>query len=302
MKFKFLGLLSLACVVVVAALMINQHGQYEDARRNAVQDYQVAFHSDVFHVLTFVRAGEDQDFMPPLQSLVDTAAGTEASLIYAGQVIHTGLRSQQISATFGDSVEWQAILLQQFDSRDAYQAYTQRPDIRAALAQFEVSYAHGFKRSASLNMLLHQMFLAMRTWRAVTFAPDILPFERSAQAQPPGASNALLQHAGDLGRDAILIVNLARNGTEEQQAANASYGAQMLGLMADLRYGPMHIGSTVTLEHDHVFDQAILVYYPGSQYFHDLVGSTWFQGIVGDKQLADTQACITVPITNQLIN
>lgn len=50
-----------------------------------------------------------------------------------------------------------------------------------------------------------------------------------------------------------------------------------------------------------VFDHIVaLVYYPGSGYFHDLVYSTWYQGIIGDKQLTDSQAYITVPITDQL--
>ncbi len=301
-KLKAIGLLSLMLILVVLMLMVNQHNHYMDARLNAVQDYQEAFHGDVFHVLTFVRAHEGQGYMPSLRTLVDAAADTEAKLIYAGQVIHTGIRSQQISETFGDSLEWQAILLQQFDSQEDYAAYLNRPEVDAALAGFAVSYTHGFERSAGLNVLLHQMFLAMRLWRGVTFAPDILPFERSPVAQPVNASAALLQHARDLGRDAILIVNLARNGNAEQQAANASYGSEMLGLMADLRYGPMHLGTTISLEHNHTFDQAMLVYYPGAQYFHDLAGSTWFQGIIGDKQLADTQACITVPITNLLKN
>ena len=144
------------------------------------------------------------------------------------------------------------------------------------------------------------MLLAIKTWRQVTFSPDILPFQASPQAQRADISEALLKHANGLGRDAILIVNLARNGTAEQQAANNDYASQMLGLMAEQGYGPMHIGSTVSLEHNHQFDQAMLVYYPGSQYFHDLGNSTWFQGIIGDKQLADTQACITVPITHLL--
>ena len=302
MKAK-LGLFVLVVLVVVLGLMVNQHVHYMDARLSAVQDYQEAFHSDVFHVLTFVRVSEDRDFMSPLASLVNAAGDTEAKLIYAGQVIHMGLRSQQISDTFGADADWDAILVQQFESQSAYQDYAARPEIRAATDQFAQVYTHGFERSAGLNVLLPQMFLAQRIWRQITFTPEVLPFQPSSieELQISPASGPLLQHADGLGRDAILIVNLARNGTPEEQAANADYASEMLGLMADLRYGPMHIGATVSLEHDHDFDQAMLVYYPGSQYFNDLSTSTWFQSIIGDKQLADTQACITVPITNLLL-
>ena len=213
-----------------------------------------------------------------------------------------GLRSHQLAETFGESLEWHAIVLQQFDSREAYGQYRQRTEVEAALARFELTYEHGFKRSAALNVLLHQMFLGMRLWRQLTFEPDVLPFVPAdvAGARLPPASGPLLKHADGLGQDAILIVNLARNGTPQQQDANADYGSHMLGLMADLRYGPMHLGSTVSLEHGHEFDQAMLVYYPGSRFFHELSSSTWFQSIIGAKQLADTQACITVPVTHLL--
>ncbi len=300
---KSFGWFALVVFFCVSGLMVHQHYRYAEARLHAVQDYQSAFHGEVFHVLTFVRADEGEDFLTPVRELVGAARDSEAELIYAGQVIHIGLKSQQIVDTFGADAEWHAILLQQFDSQESYQSYLKRPEIQAAKDQFAETYTHGFVRSAAFNIVLHQLLLAQRTWRQITFSQDILPFQPVdlEGRQFPAASPALLQHADGLGRDAILIVNLARNGTEEQQAANAAYGSEMLGLMADLRYGPMHMGTTVSLEHGHRFDQAMLVYYPGSKYFNDLSTSTWFQGIIGDKQLADTQACITVPITNLLV-
>ena len=38
-----------------------------------------------------------------------------------------------------------------------------------------------------------------------------------------------------------------------------------------------------------------MVYYPGVRYFAELVGSRFFQGIIGDKQLGDT---LVVPTPN----
>ena len=301
--FRWLSTIGLVILIVVLGLMIIQHKHYMDARLNAVQDYQEAFHDDLFHVLTFVRAGEDQDFMVPLANLVQTAQDTEGTLIYAGQVIHMALRSQQITETFGPSVDWHAILVQQFEDQDAYRSYLNRTEITDALAQFDVTYTHGFKRSAIQNVLLHQMLLVLKIWRQVTFSPDILPFQPSPDLEGMSSdeSLALKQQAKELGKDALLVVNLAREGTAEEQAANESYSFEMLGLMADVGYGPMHMATTVSLEHDHQFDSAMLVYYPGVEYFSALSGSTWFQGIRGDKQLADTQACMTVPITNILL-
>lgn len=74
----------------------------------------------------------------------------------------------------------------------------------------------------------------------------------------------------------------------------------MITRMAGLTHGPMHVGRAVTLEGNARFDQVVVVYYPGPGYFADLIGSEFFQDIIGDKQLADTQAVPTVPILSEL--
>jgi hypothetical protein len=43
-----------------------------------------------------------------------------------------------------------------------------------------------------------------------------------------------------------------------------------------------------------------IVYCPGVQFFADMLRSEFFQGIIGGKQLGDTQAVITVPILDLL--
>ena len=100
--------------------------------------------------------------------------------------------------------------------------------------------------------------------------------------------------------EAILVFNLQRAGTPEQQAADASYGGQMMARMARGVHGPMHVGSAVTLEGDPDFDNVALVYYPGANYFADLLTSTFFVGIVGDKQLGKNLSMPTVPILRQI--
>ena len=97
-----------------------------------------------------------------------------------------------------------------------------------------------------------------------------------------------------------MIVNLIKEGTGAQQTANASYGTRMLERMAVGAHGPLHMGASVPLNQAHDFDNVALVYYPGSGYFRELVTSTWFQNIIGDKQLDDSQASITVPVTDHL--
>ncbi len=86
----------------------------------------------------------------------------------------------------------------------------------------------------------------------------------------------------------------------EQSAANSGYGSEMLGLMAEMGNGPMHMGRAVTLEGDADFDNVIIVYYPGVDYFAEMIQSEFFTGIVGGKQLGDTLSSPTVPLLPHL--
>jgi hypothetical protein len=74
----------------------------------------------------------------------------------------------------------------------------------------------------------------------------------------------------------------------------------MMGLMAKGGHGPMHIGRAVTLEGDAEFDQIVIVYYPGVEYFADLIQSEFFTSIVGGKQLGDSLSSPSVPLLSHL--
>jgi hypothetical protein len=137
--------------------------------------------------------------------------------------------------------------------------------------------------------------------------PSRYPFRRAELTAPPPEQleqrdrlvEGLLAHR-DYGREAVVVLNFTRDGTREQRQANAGYGGAMLSLMAEMGNGPMHMGRAVTLEGDARFDQVILVYYPGVEYFADLVQSEFFTGIVGGKQLGDTLSSPSVPLLPHL--
>jgi hypothetical protein len=44
----------------------------------------------------------------------------------------------------------------------------------------------------------------------------------------------------------------------------------------------------------------VIVYYPSLDFFANMIGSSYYQGIYGDKQLGDVQATITAPILDLL--
>jgi hypothetical protein len=104
----------------------------------------------------------------------------------------------------------------------------------------------------------------------------------------------------ELGADAVVVVNLLKEGTAEQKAADNAYGLRMLGMMAEAPCGPMHFARAVPVEGDAEFDRVAIVFYPGVEFMTSMLGGTFFQGIVGGKQPGDTQATITVPILSRL--
>jgi uncharacterized protein (DUF1330 family) len=98
----------------------------------------------------------------------------------------------------------------------------------------------------------------------------------------------------------MVIFNFAKDGTSDERKANAGYGGEMFALFAEAGAGPMHIGESVTLEGDADFDQVIIVYYPGVEFFGEMITSEFYQGIFPGKQLGDDLSSLTVPILPHL--
>ncbi len=104
----------------------------------------------------------------------------------------------------------------------------------------------------------------------------------------------------EYGKDALVVLNFIKNGSAEQRDANSGYGSEMFGLMAEMGNGPTHVGKAVTLEGEADFDNVVIVYYPGVEYFAEMIQSEFFTGIVGGKQLGDTLSSPTVPLLPHL--
>ncbi len=286
-------------VLVAGSAMLWQHWRYLRLRRDIVQDHQPVFHSPgVFHVLIFLEAAPGADAVEEVRTLKRATEGSEARWIYAGKVVLTAVASSQIGEK-----DWSAIVLLQYPSRAAYDRQAQSEPLRTALGRFREVYTQGFQRWPLASALLPQLFLAQRVGQILRGRPSHFPFVRSGRADAVPQAEAYAQRLRaerELGAKAVVIVNLIKRGTPEQQAADRRYGASMFGAMAEGGYGPMHVGRAVRIERDYDFGAVVLVYYPGVDFFAEMVQSEFFQGIVGDKQLGDTQASITVPILDRL--
>jgi hypothetical protein len=289
----------------LVAAMLWQHRRYVHARREFVQDRQPLFHSsEVFHVVIFLELARGRDLLDSVRELRRVLEEHEGvQLVYAGKVVLNARPSSQLVDAFGEEVPWDAIVLVQLPSRDAWHQLATAGELKRGLAGFERTYAHGMKRSALRNLMVPQGLLAKRIQQIVTRAPSQVPFEPAPKQEwriPQEAPFERLSEEQELGRHAAVVVNLVLPGTAEQVEADRGYVERMFGLMAEVGNGPMHMGRAVTLEHDTDFHQVAIVYYPGVEYFRSMAESRFFQGIIAGKQLGDTQASITVPILGGL--
>jgi hypothetical protein len=296
-------ILVLVVVLCLAAAMGWQHVRYQRARRGPVQDQQrPCYSSSTFHVLTFVRLANGQHVIEALRKLrSDLEGGGPVKMVYAGRVALVGLASSQLPET-----GWNAVVLVQYPSRDAYAAAADRAAQRGSLAGFAETFSQGFDRPVVLNLAIPQLLLALRAWQLLTRQPSHYPFVPAAAGhrdpRTTGSEErwASLEPLRELGKDAIVVVNLLRHGTAAQQKADRGYGLKMAGLFAEGAHGPMHMGRAVTVEGDAGFDRVALVYYPGLDYMRELMASAFFNGIVGGKQPGDTLAALTVPVLSLL--
>jgi hypothetical protein len=280
-----------------------QHLRYLDARRGAAQDRQSILHStSSLHVITFLEAGEGRDLIPDISRLAKAIENDgKGKLIYAGQAGFT------VASSRLEPAHWNAVILTEYPSRDAYEGASQDPDYRDALSAFSQSYSHGMRRNPLLSLALPQALLALRlvdiargNLGAAPLEPLPKPAEPSVEYEILSKRITALRDLAPVNSEAVVIFNLIQPGNSAQQAANTGYGTKMLTRMAALAHGPMHVGSAVRLEGDVDFEHVAIVYYPGADYFADLLGSRFFQDIIGDKQLGDTLAVPTVPILSQL--
>ncbi len=287
---------------VLAAAMTWQHGRYLHIRRELARDRQALLHSsEALHVVSYLRVAEGQDPLAPSRALASAIRSSgRGTVVYAGRVALVGIPSAQLPA-----VDWDVIVFSQFESREAWDEVSAGVEYRTALEGFEETYAHGMERWRGINLAVPQALLGVRVLDLVKGVPRRIPFAPAGddmeapdwREEAPADRERRLRAVEDLGRDAIVIVNLLAVGTPEQQRADRRYGLAMAGMFAEAPCGPLHVGSAVRLEGEASYDRVAIVYYPGVEFLLSMLESEFFTRISTDKQPGDTLAVITVPIT-----
>jgi hypothetical protein len=290
-----LGVIGLAAAVLAIA-GVRQHQRYTAIRRQIVHDQQTAFYSPAaFHAVTYFRLASGVEPVSALRPFVDHVRRLpETRLIYAGRAISTAVSAQLNEA------DWHAVVVVQHPSRAAFDGATSSEIYAALLKPFGRTYTHGMERSMAINLALPQLLLGRVMLDTLTLRgrPDPLTPVDISQLEHRDRIEILLnrlQNARSLNDEALVMVNLSRTGTPEQQVSDAAYNQAMFRRMAHFDYGPIHIGKAVMLDETR-FDNVMLVYYPGAGYFSDLIRSEFFTSIFADKQLADYQSVATIPL------
>lgn len=302
---RWASLVLVVLIVAIVAAVIWQHLRYVKMRRDLLHDQQpLLYPAETFHVLSFLKLAPGAELLDAVRSLRDVVeTQAQARMVYAGKAVTSPLESAQLKERLGAAVQWDAVVLVQYASRQAAESFRATDSAGRAMAPFSQSYSHGMRRPVHLNHLLPQILLGIRLRQILTRAPSLLPFvpadEDQLDEMMRRARGPLLAEK-EWGRDAILVANLIKNGSAEDIAADRKYGAKMFALMAEVGNGPIHVGKAVTLELDTRFDNVAMVYYPGVQYFHDMATSRYFNNIYADKKLGDSQATVTVPILHRL--
>ena len=301
MKIAF-GITATLLAVALVAIAAQEY-RYFETRRDVVADRQAIFHSpSAFHVATLLKLSAEQELLSAVGSFADASEDAGGHVVYAGKVFQSG------SSTQVPYEDWDAFVLVQYPSQDAYETVAADPAYQQERGHFASSYAHGMQRSAAFNLFIPIVLLYKRVMDYATFTPNRYPFERVAlQGDLPAEvrnQRALmlerLAENREYGRDAVVILNFHKEGDASERESMGNYGDAMFDLMAESGNGPVHLGSGVTVEGDASFDNVVIVYYPGVDYLAELVQSKYFIGIVGGKRLGDAMGMLSVPLLPQL--
>ncbi|MHC4404195.1 MAG: hypothetical protein ACYTG0_31460 [Planctomycetota bacterium] len=286
---------------MMASAVVEEQQRYFSVLQNTVHDHQNQVHGpNVFHVVSALKLGKNVDLIDGMKEYKRVVEELGGELVYVGKTAFPGTSSKQLSES-----EWSVFAVLQLSNRQHWNELSAEGEYKRMLSAFDASYSLGFHRDSLENLGMPADLLGQRIQQTLTREPKLFPFQRVqsgplASKQRDAFFEKLTADHEIFSKDAIVIVNLQKFGTAEESQANAGYSNQLRNLFAEVGHGPTHIGRAVKLDGDAEFDQVALVYYPGLQYFFDMVRSTFYMGIYGGKQLGDTLSTITVPILQLL--
>ncbi len=299
-------LLVIGGVIAVAVVGVSVHlWNHAQLRRDVLFDRQTMLHSsDAFHVVSAISLAPGQDLLDGVRRYVDGVGAHGAEVVYAGKLAFPAPRKSRQMPDF----DWDAFVIAQYPSWEVWEAASSREDYASLKSEFARVWSLGMERRAGQNVGVAIAMLGLRVRHFLSGAPPTYPFAAVEAPEDQRAEFELRRQFLDqvtveneaFSKDALVIINFQKKGNAEQRRADSKYGTRMMSMLAEVGYGPVHMGQPVSLEDDVDFDTVVVVAYPGIRYFTEMVQSRFYTGIFGGKQLNDDLSSPTVPILQHL--
>jgi hypothetical protein len=298
--FMIGGVIAVAVVGVIVHLW-----NYAQLRRDVLFDRQTMFHSpDAFHVVSAISLAPGQGLLDGVRRYVDGVGAHGAEVVYAGKLAFPAPRKSLQMPDF----DWEAFVIAQYPTRDAWETASSREDYASLKSEFDCVWSLGMERRAGQNVGVAIAMLGLRVRYFLSGASPTYPFAAVEAPEDQRAEFEMRRRFLDqvtveneaFSKDALVIINFQKKGNAEQRRADSKYGTRMMSMLAEVGYGPVHLGRPVSLEDDVDFDTVVVVAYPGIRYFTEMVQSRFYTSIFGGKQLKDDLSSPTVPILQHL--
>jgi hypothetical protein len=299
-------LIAIGVLVGLAVLVVGVHlAKHSQLRRDVLFDRQDLFHSaDAFHVVSALKLEPGQELLEGVGRYVRGVEQQGAKVIYAGKSAFPFPRKSKQMPDF----VWEAFVVSQYPTREAWETAATSEQYLGLKSEFTRVWSLGMKRKASQNFVVSLWMLQSRIRHVLSRAPATYPFEpvevpeehREAFETQRGFLAQVATENEAFSKDGVVIINFQKMATGEARQANVKYGNRMMSMLAEVGYGPVHMGRAVSLEDDVDFDQVVIVAYPGIRYFIEMAQSRFYTGIFGGKQLSDDLSSVTVPILQHL--
>ena len=293
-------------IVVAAVAGVGVHlWNHAQLRRDVLFDRQAMFHSsDAFHVVSAISLAPGQDLLDGVRHYVDGVGALGAEVVYAGKLAFPAPRKSRQMPDF----DWQAFVIAQYPTREAWEAASSHENYASLKSEFARVWSLGMERRAGQNVGVAIAMLGLRVRHFLSGAQPTYPFDAIEATEDQHAEFKLRRQFLDqttveneaFSKDALVIINFQKKGNAEQRRADSKYGTRMMSMLAEVGYGPVHMGRPVSLEDNVDFDTVVVVAYPGIRYFMEMVQSRFYTSIFGGKQLNDDLSSPTVPILQHL--
>ena len=188
--------------------------------------------SRMFHAVIYLKVERGADVIEAVRSLrpvLESPGG--GTIVYAGRAAVALVRSEQVEN------DWDAVLLVQYDSRQAFDAARERTEQRQALASFEQVYIHGLQRSVLANLMIPQILLKLRATDILRRKPSHFPFvpvgNDAFRRESHIEGLKMLDKLRHLCENTVVVFNLIKPGDAAQRAADHAYTQSLMSAMAE---------------------------------------------------------------------